>query len=73
MIVDDTGFHSATVPQPPRHVLESAPDHLASEIRVTCEFGLERVLDGVAVLVAARAAGGGPPSPAPGGVPRRQP
>lgn len=54
---------------------ESAADYLAHEIRVTFEFGLERVLDGVAALVAARTAGDGPPapSPPPGGAPRRQP
>jgi hypothetical protein len=32
------------------------PDYLAGEIRRTFEFGLQRVLDGVAVLVDARAA-----------------
>jgi len=32
------------------------PDYLAGEIRRTFEFGLQRVLDGIAVLVDARAA-----------------
>ena len=31
-----------------------AEDYLANEIRTTFEFGLERVLDGIAVLVAER-------------------
>lgn len=33
------------------------PDYLAGEIRRTFEFGLQRVLDGIAVLVDARATG----------------
>ncbi len=35
-----------------------AADHLANEIRITFEFGLQRVLDGIAVLVDERVAGG---------------
>jgi AcrR family transcriptional regulator len=35
-----------------------AADYLANEIRVTFEFGLQRVLDGIAVLVDQRAASG---------------
>ena len=34
-----------------------AADYLAEEIRTTFEFGLQRVLDGIAVLVAERASG----------------
>jgi AcrR family transcriptional regulator len=35
-----------------------AADYLANEIRTTFEFGLQRVLDGIAVLVQERATGG---------------